>query len=290
MVPHKKASLFLTLLFSVNTYAEITLTSAQGTSNERKTYAHQLLQAALNTTAVDNHIDSVKQVPVSYGYDARTYLVTKGQADVTYFPAEKQVEKQLIPIRIPIYKGLMGYRFLLINSKTQAKYDAIMDVSQLKGLIKGTGTRWRMTEVYESHNFLNVKAEKNHSLFKMLNAGRIDYTTRGVIEAAETLNSIERHFPNLKIENSILLYTELPIYFFVGTHNPKLAKRIEAGLLQMIESGQFDKIFYAFYKTIPTSLTLKNRKVFHVENPFLSTETKENALNFWQQHNSPLPF
>ncbi|EWH08856.1 hypothetical protein DS2_15394 [Catenovulum agarivorans DS-2] len=290
MLLHKLAVLLLTLFVAANAVAEITLTAAKGTSDDRKAYTNRLLTAALNANTAHNHFESVKQVSVSYGYDARAYLVSKGQADVTYFPAEKKIERHLIPIRVPLYKGLMGYRFLLIQAKDQTKFDSISNLQQLKRLLKGTGTRWRMTQVYQYHNFAHVKADTNHSLYKMLNVGRFDYTTRGVIEASETQRIIQKRFGNLAIENNILLYTELPIYFFVGADNPALAKRIESGLHSLIKTGKFDKIFAQFFATVPTDLALETRRVLYVENPFLSAESKHNAQTFWQQSSSPLPF
>lgn len=263
--------------------AQFILTSPAGISEVRQNYTYNLLVAALNATNTTNEQVIVEKVPINAGYSASTFVVKNGQADVTYFPTNQEIERQLIPIRVPLYKGLMGYRILLIQSKAQAKFDAITSLDELKKLVQGAGSRWRTTKVLEHHQFNYVTAIRTSSLYKMLELGRFDYTTRGVIEIPDTALSIEKHFPTLKMEDNFLLYTELPVYFFVAKNKPELAKRIEEGMVKIANNGQFDAIFNAYYQTITGSIELKNRTIFHLENPFLSPKTIENAKTFWQQ-------
>ncbi|KMT64837.1 hypothetical protein [Catenovulum maritimum] len=263
--------------------ANVTLTARAGVSYERQEYINNVLVAALNANQLNGKIVSVTPIPTRIGYNASTFLVAKNEVDVTYFPADKEVEKSLSAIRIPLYKGLMGYRTLLIRKTSQKEFAQLSSLDELKALLKGTGTRWKSTQVYDFHEFDYVTADRMSSLYKMLDVGKFDYTSRGVIEAVADLKAIKNRFTSLKIEDNILLYTELPIYFFVAQNKPELAEKIYLGLLKIIENGQFDTLFSKFYATIPAELNLKSRKIYHVENPFLSKETLENAQTFWQQ-------
>ncbi|AWB65612.1 hypothetical protein C2869_03795 [Saccharobesus litoralis] len=271
-------------VFSLNVArAEVTLTSPSGISEIRQKYVYDLLVLALKETTSASQETRVTSIPTNTGYSASTYAVKKGKVDVTYFPANTEVETQLLPIRIPLYKGLMGYRTLLIQAKNQSKFDNLHSLKQFKNILQGAGSRWRTTKVLAHHEFKYITAERTSSLLKMLDIGRFEYTTRGIIETPETLQAIDKNYPKLKIEDNTIFYTELPVYFFVSKQRPELAKKIYTGLVKAAHNGEFDKVFDAFYQMIPSGLNFDKRNFYYLKNPQLSAETRANALNFWQK-------
>lgn len=52
-------------------------------------------------------------------------------------PTRAAWEKHALPIYIPIQKGILGYRLLLINQEDLGKFKAIRDVGDLKKLRAG---------------------------------------------------------------------------------------------------------------------------------------------------------
>ncbi|MFP5393583.1 MAG: hypothetical protein ACLGI6_18875, partial [Gammaproteobacteria bacterium] len=73
-----------------------------------------------------------------------------------------------------------------------------------------------------------VTSLKRSSLFAMLAVKRFDYFPRGLFEVwAEAAMPENR---GLTIENSLMLYYEMPLYFWVRRDNVALAKRLERGL------------------------------------------------------------
>lgn len=280
----KYQSVFFIIFFcyALQAQASISLTSPSGVSQIRKDYIYDIFVAALKHSNQNSNSDKVTVIPTSAGYSASTYAVQHDQADVTYFPTNIKAEQQLIPIRIPLYKGLMGYRILVIQKEYQARFDKFTSLAQLKAIPQGAGTRWRTTKIFEHHDFNYITADRTSSLLKMLDANRFLYTTRGLIEVPETISALQSVHTNLKIEDSQVIYTELPVYFFVAKHRTDLATKIQDGLNHIVENGEFDKIFDRFFNTIPTSLNLDKRTIHHIENPFLSDETKTNAKSFWR--------
>jgi len=66
------------------------------------------------------------------------------------------------------------------------------------------------------------------------------------------------------------------MFFFVNINNPKLRDRIEEGLYIAIKDGSFDKHFYNHpsVKQALQKVNFKKMKVFKLDNPLLTPETK----------------
>ena len=83
-------------------------------------------------------------------------------------------------------------------------------------------------------------------------------------------------FEGLQVESSLALHYPSPYYFFVSNDNPKLKKRIEAGLIAAETDGTFQRLFdtHPVTKNILELATLQQRKVFRLKNTSLSKETQ----------------
>jgi hypothetical protein len=174
-----------------------------------------------------------------------------------------------ITIPIPLMKGLLGYRILLINRKDQQKFAAIKTLDELKQLRVGQGLGWGDVPILEHNGFTVVTGKEYESLFKMLIAGRFDFFSRGIGEAPPEYNLRKDKLPDLWIEENILLYYPYPVYFFVNKQHPKIAERMERGLRMMMDDGSFDDFFWKYHKPIIDQAKVKGRRLFTIENPFL---------------------
>ena len=56
-------------------------------------------------------------------------------------------EQALLAIRIPLFKGLIGTRLLLINATDQPRFDQITGGAQLRVLHAGQGHDWPDTDI-----------------------------------------------------------------------------------------------------------------------------------------------
>jgi hypothetical protein len=251
-------------------------------TDKRNEYNDLLLREILNKT-----------VPV-YGPYKLSYAITYMERDrlltemvrgeivnVTAQATRPSWEASLIPIRIPVDKGILSYRILLIKKKNQPLFAKIKTLDELKKLKFGVGAFWSSYPVFVADKFNVVTGEHYDGLFNMLMSERFDCFPRGINEAFIEYDDRKNSYPDLAVENSILIYTPLPKYYFVSPKKPAFAKRIKEGLEQMIRDGSFDRIFYAHHKLWIEQTNFRSRKYFYVPNPYLTKETPLDKKEYW---------
>jgi len=74
-----------------------------------------------------------------------------GNLDLMWASTNKEKENEFLPIRIPLLKGLLGYRLLLIRSDDQAKFDKIFTLNDFKDITLGQGRTWADTKILEEN-------------------------------------------------------------------------------------------------------------------------------------------
>lgn len=201
--------------------------------------------------------------------------------NVIWYGTNESIEKELIPIRIPIGKGILGYRIFLINKNNQNKFREIKTLEDLKKYSVGQGIDWGDVKVLEAAGITVVKGNNYEGLFGMLATSRFDYFSRGVNEAYDELETRKDKFPNMTVEETITLYYPWPYYFFVSPKTPKVAERIEKGLNIMIKDGSFDKIFNKYNRESIIKANLKGRKIIKIKNSFLPKKTPLERKELW---------
>ncbi|HSC67387.1 MAG TPA: diguanylate cyclase [Cellvibrio sp.] len=206
---------------------------------------------------------------------------TEGLLDLCWASSDAQIEQQLHPIRIPLFKGLLGYRIFIIKKNDQAKFDKVQTLDDLKKLTVGQGRTWADGRILEANGFKVIKTNKYPSLFYMVEGGRFDAFPRGVHEPFSELEA--RPKLNLTIEKNLMVYYQMPFYLFVSPNNRTLAKDLETGFERAIANGEFDKVFYndKAIQDVLQKANMKNRKVFKLENPLLSKETPVSRKELW---------
>jgi hypothetical protein len=207
--------------------------------------------------------------------------IISDKIDLMWTATDQGLENQMQPIRIPLLKGLLGHRIFLIHKGDQAKFEQVKTFEDLKKIKLGQGTMWADTKILEANHLNVVKANKYHSLLYMVDGGRFDAFPRGVQEPWSEVNSI----PGLElgVEKRIMLVYKMPFYFFVSKNNTKLARDLELGLNRAIADGSFDELFFKdpSVRNAVEQGDLKNRLVFHLDNPSLPKETPVDRRELW---------
>ncbi len=204
-----------------------------------------------------------------------------GLLNLCWASSDAQIESQLRPIRIPLFKGLLGYRIFIINKNDQPKFDKVQTLDDLKKLTIGQGRTWADGRILEANGFNVIKTNKYPSLFYMVEGGRFDGFPRGVHEPFSELEA--RPTMDLAIEKNLMVYYQMPFYLFVSPDNHALAKDLEIGFERAIANGEFDKVFYGdkAIQDVMQKANMKERKVFKLENPLLSKETPVDRKELW---------
>ncbi|MCE3251565.1 MAG: hypothetical protein K0Q67_575 [Cellvibrio sp.] len=243
-------------------------------------YFTTLLTMALEASKAENEIIDIIFSPRDYAQARWINMLQNDKSNfVIWTMTDKEREQQLRPIRIPLFKGLFGYRVLLIRKQEQTRFDQVKTIQDLEKFLGGQGTHWPDTLILQANGLRVTTAETTESLFRMIHAKRFDYFPRGISEAWFEL--IQRNDADLAVEENILLHYPTAIYFFVNKENEALAQRIEKGMETLIDNGKFDQFFYNHPRVSSGFEKLKNRRIIELKNPYLPAETPVNNPRYW---------
>lgn len=207
---------------------------------------------------------------------------TQGLLNLCWTTSDPEIEQELRPIRIPILKGLLGYRILIINKNNRHKFAQVKTLDDLKQFTFGQGKTWTDTKILQANGFKVITTNKYPGLFHMVEGERFDAFPRGVNEPFGELAQ-RPGMTDLTVEDTILLVYRMPFYLFVSRDNKRLGDDIELGLNRAVADGSFDKIFYSEpnIKDVLDKANMKNRRIFNLNNPFLTKETPLDRPELW---------
>jgi hypothetical protein len=251
----------------------------------RLNYYWDLLESALRETTPKwgDYVLKPSTKPMNAGR-AEVMLTASNDISVMARTTSIQREQALRPIRIPLDKGLTGYRLFLIKSDTQPRASAVRTLDQLQALSIGQVATWVDTDILRTAGFNVVTSPSYDGLLPMLDSNRFDMFSRGVNEISREYEAGKNQYPNLAIESKILLYYPLPrYYFFANTpQGERLAQRVEEGLQLLIKNGQFERRYQAHKKSILAGLSLAGRRVFKLSNSQLPPATPLANAALWE--------
>ncbi|HXH39647.1 MAG TPA: ABC transporter substrate-binding protein [Thermoanaerobaculia bacterium] len=206
-----------------------------------------------------------------------------GKLTVMYLSTTPDFEKNLIPIRIPVDKNLGGYCVFLIRKDDQKRFASVRTVDDLHQFTYGLGLGWIDVDILRASGFKVVTGSSYDGLFEMLVNKRFDIFLRAATEVLDEYAERKNSLPALYIEDSILFYYPLPMYFWFPktSEGRRLAARAEEGMRMMIADGTYDRIFDKYQRHKIEQLRLKERRIFRINNPFLGPETPFNDKRLW---------
>ncbi|RED52532.1 substrate-binding periplasmic protein [Aestuariispira insulae] len=196
-------------------------------------------------------------------------------------PTSDHLERNALPIRIPIMKGLLGYRVLMIRAEDQPKYDTVQTAADLTQYTLGQGNGWNDIPILEANGLKVERAPTYDSLFGMLAQSRFDFFPRGVNEILPELESRRARYPNLAADRALLLHYPFPVYFFVAGSAPDLAARVELGLRRLKEDGRLEKLLLKHFGQHIEELNLTGRRLIELRNPYLPEKTPLDETGLW---------
>jgi hypothetical protein len=249
-----------------------------------KEYKYQLLELVLSKTEATDGPFRIEVVGEEVIAQSRVIeLIDRGALTLIAVMTSQEREEQLLPVRIPIYKGLWGHRIFIIHRRDLDKFAAIHTEEELKALWAGQGHDWPDTHILEANGYNVVTSPDYRGLFAMLEKGRFDYFPRAINEPWREVEEEKAH--DLVVEPTLLIQYYAPAYLFVSKQNTKLAERLERGFEMTIQDGSFDQLFNSHWY-IQDALKLTNvqeRTIFRLKNPLLSPETPLERTELWYQ-------
>lgn len=203
-----------------------------------------------------------------------------GKLTVMYLSTTPDFEKTLVPVRIPVDRNLGGYCIFLIHKNDRRRFASTRTLEDLRRFRYGLGLGWIDVDILTSNGFTVVTGSSYDGLFEMLSQRRFDVFLRAAVEVLDEYDRRKATLPDLYIEQSLILYYPLPMYFWFPrtVEGRRLAARAEEGMRKMIADGTYDAIFDKYQRRKIERLRLKERTIFTIRNPYVGPETP-----FWDK-------
>lgn len=233
---------------------------------KRDVYFITLLRIALERSG-----ESYELLPIKfseYSENRSKLLIQSGQYDVHWLNTNETYEQELLPVRIPLYKGAIGWRVFFIRPEMQAAFSQVDSVEQLKRFIFVQGHDWADVPVLLNAGLPVERTSNRSGLFNMVALDRAHAFPRSIVEiVAEYKNDI--NVGDLVIEKSLILQYPAAYYFFVHKENTRLKHALDRGLKRTLEDGSFDQLFFRTFGEQIDKLNIEGRKVLSIDNPTL---------------------
>jgi len=256
-------------------------------SDARHPYFLALLQLALDHTVAEEGPYRLQPL-ANVAQQSRAFrLLGNKQLDVMWSMTSREREHAYLPVRIPLMKGLLGYRVILINRQDAAIFEG-MDEQNLKEVTCYQGHDWPDLEILAFNGF-QVRGVANYlRIFTMLDRGMIDCFPRGILEAWGEIES--QQLQNTVVDSRFVLIYPTAIYFFVHQDNHALASRLERGLRAALADGSFDRLLYGYppHKEALARANLDQRVKVVLQNPLLPAQTPLSEPALWH-HGQGVP-
>ena len=274
------------LLVAANALAQtVVIYPRSAATDSQYIYDYDLLRMALEKTRGGFGPFELKASAVPMNQARAAEEIVAGSGAVTIFARSTapEHEERMLPIRIPIDKGLVSYRLFLVRGEDQPLFAAVRTLDDLRKFSVGSFTTWADTKILREAGFRVVTGDSYEGLFRMLVAGRFDFFSRSVDEAFREYEERKGDLPGMKVEDTILLYFPTTRYFFVQRSDAglELAQRVETGLNAMIRDGSFEAYFRKNKGEAIARAGLAKRKLFRISNPYLSPETPLARRELW---------
>lgn len=199
--------------------------------------------------------------------------------DIYWTMTSADRERGLRVIRIPILKGMLGNRLMVVRVSDE-RFDAVNSLEQLSAYQLGQGHDWPDADILEQNGLSVFRSPNYADLMELMVKGRFDAFPLGVNEIWQEVSS-RRHLP-VKIHKKILLSYSAPVFIFFPQNAGSVADTLELGLEYLIQSGELDRLFYKHFGSYLEQASIDKKRTFRLINQGLSYSTLD-ALKKYQE-------
>ena len=244
-------------------------------------YQLKLLELALNRAGQPYKLE---QVDLNLNQFTLQQELRKGKTiNVFWMGTSSALESSLIPIPIPLFRGLEGLRLSFIHVDAQEKFNQVNTLADLKQLKAAQGVGWADNKILEQAGIATY-AGRYSNLFRLINDGdKLDFFPRGLVEIFAERRELAAQYPNLAIEQHLLIRYPFAEFFFVSPESPKLAKALQTGLERAYADGSFMKFFHENprIREALASAHLEQRVTISLPNPDMTPLLRSIPAQYW---------
>lgn len=244
-------------------------------TQSRQTYEREVLEAALKATEQKLGAWELKEDLTEYPLAADEASVFREKGfDIfgTVAGNTKLADEKKILIPLPLMKGLLGYRVLIIRAADKAKFAAIKTPAQLQQLRMGIPSTWADAELFRQNGYKVEEKGSFDDLFTRLESNEFDYVTFGANEVTGVFSERAAKSGKLLVDSSLLVFYPFPLVFYVNPDNKALAERVTLGLQTISSNGELDAIFNRYFAADLKAVNLPARTMISLKNPILPAE------------------
>ncbi len=248
-------------------------------------YGEELLKLALTLSSPGEEKIMVRRSISAPQKEALDIIEQNKGIDVYWVGTSIARERKLLPVRIPIFRGMLGMRMSLVHKDTGSLFYSVTDSNQMFNYRPCLGSDWPDADIFEANGF-NVKRSKQYrGLLDHIMKKECDFLPLAVSEINAEYKDAKKTYKDIRLYNRFIFYYPFPMYFFVNKDNTVLAKRIELGLEKAIDMGLFDKYMRESLVTrhlFPLEDWI-HAKYITLENPLLPRATDIKNPRYWLQ-------
>ncbi len=190
----------------------------------------------------------------------------KAELSVHWMLQTSARDAQFASIPLPLTRGLIGQRIMLVPKIRANDYMRIQSLADLRasGKVAGLGQGWFDVQVWKESGLPYIEQSGNWaSLYAMLASEKrgFDYFPRGV---TEVLTEAAQH-PELAIEPHLLLTYDRDLVFYLPKANIALKALLESALRHAEKSGLQKKLIDEYFGVPLASLNLSQRTVIELK-------------------------
>ncbi|WCD78405.1 substrate-binding periplasmic protein [Pseudomonas sp. TUM22785] len=289
---HKNANMprcaFLLLCFVAlaSTAGERLVYPLHSKGEDPEAYVVELLQLALAHSGSDYQLEPTLE-PMPQSRAQLSLERNDGRVQLMWSMTTRERESALLPVRIPIYKGLISWRVFLVRADQRDLLAGVTRREQLQALRMGQRHDWPDTAILRANGLNVVTTPGYESLFRMLDAGRFELFPREVVVAWDEQRRAEADGLHLAVDEHLVLHYPTAFYFFTSRQRPELAAAIQRGLEAAIADGSFERLFQRYHGKTLRRARMDKRQVIELDNPDLPEKTPIDREALWYRPLAP---
>ena len=202
-----------------------------------------------------------------------------GEMGLVWTMSNAERESLVEPIRIPLDRGLFGWRLSLIRRDDVPSWQAMTEEATLRRLVAGQGHDWPDAQVLRANGIPVVTGYRYDGLFEMLARKRFDHFPRSVLEIGRELQSQ----PELAIAPGWMIQYPTALYAFVSRREPEFARLLSAALEGAVRGGLAQRLFHQHFDGLLRGLALHGRRVLRLSNPLMHPATPLQRAELWER-------
>ncbi len=243
-------------------------------------YYLDLLRLALEKT-VDSHgpFELVPSAEATEQVEALRLMRMGGNMDVIPTMTDRNRERVFIPVRVPLVKGLIGVRLMMINEDDAGRWNNVRDLEDLKAFTFGQGRNWPDTQILSASGLNVLPTDGYFELFDILKSRQVDGFPRAAFEIWDEIDMRE----GFSVADGFYIHYPTAMYFFTrrDAEGRDLADRLEAGLNNAINDGSFDELFNAEMGEFLERSNLNSRRAIRIPNPLIPETLPVDDSRYW---------